>query len=156
MLVQELEETRRAAERLAEEERAERSRTPAISAHISLQSQLTSPCNLSSHLPAISAHISLQSSMGHITTPSAAPHRIDSIGSISETACATSTIGSQPLQASHQQHKRNAHGAQNALRAIRVQAGTQKQKSKASSTNNTSSISYLKCEATAHTTVQRE
>ena len=45
VLVQELEETRRAAERLAEEERAERSRTPAISAHISLQSQLTSPCN---------------------------------------------------------------------------------------------------------------
>jgi hypothetical protein len=129
---------------------------PAISAHISLQSQLTSPCNLSSHLPAISAHISLRSIHMHITTPSAAPHRIDSIGSISETACATSTIGSQPLQASHQQHKRNAHGAQNALRAIRVQAGTQKQKSKASSTNNTSSISYLKCEATAHTTVQRE
>ena len=63
MLVQELEETRRAAERLAEEERAERSRTPAISAHISLQSQLTSPCNLSSHLPAISAHLSLQSQL---------------------------------------------------------------------------------------------
>ena len=29
------------------------SHLPAISAHISLQSQLTSPCNLSSHLPAI-------------------------------------------------------------------------------------------------------
>ena len=101
MLVQELEETRRAAERLAEEERAERSRTPAISAHISLQSQLTSPCNLRSHLPAISAHISLQSQLtspcnlsSHFPAIKHGPHH--------------NAISSTAPDRQHRQHQRNS------------------------------------------------
>jgi hypothetical protein len=108
VLVQELEETRRAAERLAEEGRAERSRTPAISAHIrSLQSQLTSPCNLSSHLPAISAHISLQS---QLTSPcnqawaTSQRHQQHRTGSTASAASAKQPVQRAQLAHSHCRH----------------------------------------------------
>ena len=107
MLVQELEETRRAAERLAEEERAERSRTSAISAHISLQSQLTSPCNLSSHLPAISTHISLQS---QLTSPcnqawaTSQRHQQHRTGSKASAASAKQPVQRAQLAHSHCRH----------------------------------------------------